>query len=101
MGEFLLMGPRGAGKTTIVRRLQAWSDDKQLTAFDAIPPMRPTEGIEQSLFKARQLNTDETIGFDSVLNPLRITLMEISSVVGIGFNELFWLLQEAATGHAT
>jgi GTPase SAR1 family protein len=49
MRNFFLMGPRGAGKTTIVKRLQAWSEDKQLTPFGAIPP---TEVIQQSSFKA-------------------------------------------------
>jgi GTPase SAR1 family protein len=175
MGEFLLMGPRGSGKTTIVKRLQTWSEDKRLSPFDQIPATRPTEGIQQTSFKARQLSIllkelggasirewashagsvvgiifvfdgadfiltatnavwlnevlndsdceqkpvlvllskcdipgcirfkiiDEIIGFDRVLNPSRITFMETSSVVGIGFSEAFRWLQEAVKGNAT
>jgi energy-coupling factor transporter ATP-binding protein EcfA2 len=56
MSEFLIMGPKGSGKSTILKRLQTLSDDKRLTPFDTIPGTRPTEGIGSVNYKVRQGN---------------------------------------------
>lgn len=56
MGDVLLMGPRGSGKSFLVRRLQFLSDEKSLTPFDPLPVTKPTEGLEPTTFKYRGLN---------------------------------------------
>ena len=56
MGEILFMGPKGSGKSLLLRRLQTLSDAKTLTPFDPIPLTKPTEGIEANSFKFRGMN---------------------------------------------
>lgn len=56
MGEILFMGPKGSGKSLLLRRLQTLSDEKRLTPFDPIPNTKPTEGIEPNNFKFRGMN---------------------------------------------
>jgi GTPase SAR1 family protein len=56
MGEFLFIGPKGAGKSLLLRRMQILSEDKRLTPFDPIPRTRPTETLETLQFKHRQQN---------------------------------------------
>ncbi|OHT05807.1 hypothetical protein TRFO_26416 [Tritrichomonas foetus] len=56
MGEILFMGPKGSGKTLLLKRMQTLSEEKRLTPFDPIPHTKPTEGIEPNNFKFRGMN---------------------------------------------
>lgn len=56
MGEILFMGPKGSGKSLLVRRLQTLSDEKRLTPFDPIPNTKPTEGVEPTNFKFKGMS---------------------------------------------
>lgn len=56
MGEILFMGPKGSGKTLLLKRMQNLSDEKRLTPFDPIPNTKPTEGLDSNNFKFRGMN---------------------------------------------
>jgi GTPase SAR1 family protein len=54
MGEFLFLGPKGTGKSLLLRRMQTLSEEKRVTPFDVIPRTTPTETVEAIQFKHRQ-----------------------------------------------
>jgi GTPase SAR1 family protein len=56
MGEILFMGPKGSGKTLLLRRLQTLQDEKRLSPFDPIHRTTPTDATESCPFKLRQGN---------------------------------------------
>jgi GTPase SAR1 family protein len=56
MGEVLFMGPKGSGKTLLLKRLQVLQDEKRLSPFDLIHRTTPTEGVESTSFKLRTGN---------------------------------------------
>jgi GTPase SAR1 family protein len=56
MGEFLVIGPKAAGKSLLLRRMQTLTDEKRLSPFDPIPRIRPIESLDTLQFKHRQQN---------------------------------------------
>jgi GTPase SAR1 family protein len=54
MGEFLFLGPKGSGKTLLLRRLQTLAEEKKVTPFDPITVTPPTDGFEQITFRHHQ-----------------------------------------------
>ena len=51
MTEILFMGPTNSGKSLLLKRMQALSEERRLTPFDPIPNTVPTEGWTQMNFK--------------------------------------------------
>ena len=52
----MLLGPKGSGKTLLLKRMQTLSEERRLTPFDPIHTTKPTEGLEPTNFKFRGAN---------------------------------------------
>jgi GTPase SAR1 family protein len=53
MGEVLFLGPKGAGKSLLLKRMQNLSEEKRLSPFDPISVPKPTSGTDLSQAKFR------------------------------------------------
>lgn len=53
MVEILFLGPKSSGKSLLIKRMQALSEDKRISPFDQIQIPKPTEGVNTSNFNFR------------------------------------------------
>ncbi|EAY14730.1 hypothetical protein TVAG_038360 [Trichomonas vaginalis G3] len=53
MVEILFLGPKSSGKSLLIKRMQALSEDKRISPFDQIALPKPTEGTNAINFNFR------------------------------------------------